>query len=89
MEPRDDERFLVVFLVDFLGERRDVVDARLVDFREVFLVVRFAMIRSLSMGILSGVRVEKGHAKRCSSLQRSIVWVPLGWEGLTKGGVSR
>ena len=62
MEPRDDERFLevlaVAFLVDFLGERRDVVVARLVDFREVFLeaflVVRFAMIGSLSMGILSG-----------------------------------
>ena len=54
VEPRDDVRFLVVFLVDFLGERRDVVDVRLVDFREVFLVVRFAMIRSLSAGILSG-----------------------------------
>ena len=65
VEPRDDERFLVVFLVDFLGERRLVLDARLVDFREVFLeaflVVRLAMMRRLSVGILSGGRIEKGH----------------------------
>lgn len=81
MEPRDDERFLevlaVAFLVDFLGERRDVVVARLVDFREVFLeaflVVRLAMMRRLSVGILSGGRIEKGHAKRCSPIQRSTV----------------
>ena len=62
MEPREEERFLVVFLVvflvDFLGERRVVLDARLVYFREVFredfLVVRFAMMRRLSVERLSG-----------------------------------
>lgn len=51
----------------FLGERRLVLDARLVDFREVFredfLVVRFAMMRCLSVERLSGEGVpdEKGH----------------------------